>query len=152
MDPLAPALDLIKHWEGCVLHAYQDSVGVWTIGYGTTKGAKPGMVISKEKAVQLLMIDVAACSAAVAKYVKVQITNHEMCALISLSYNIGTGALSKSTLVKKLNAGRPRVEVADEFLRWVHAGGRVLQGLVNRRKAERLVFLTHDVVEVTALV
>ena len=144
-DPLAPAIELIKHWEGCVLHAYRDSVGVWTIGYGTTAGVKPGQVITKDQAIKFLMKDVTACAAAVKKCVRVPISNHEASALISLSYNIGLGGLAHSTLVKKLNAGHPRLEVADEFLKWVHAGGHVLLGLVNRRRAERLVFLTHDV-------
>lgn len=145
---LAPAIELIKHWEGCVLHAYRDSVGVLTIGFGTTSGVKPGQVITRAQAEALLAKDLAACVVAVKKFVKVPLSNHETGALISLAYNIGIGGLGRSSLVKALNAGRPHLEVADEFLKFVHAGGRVLQGLVNRRKAERLVFLTHDVSEV----
>lgn len=147
---LGPAIDLIKEFEGCVLSAYRDAVGVWTIGYGTTKGVKPGMRISKAQAEKLLMDDIhRERIPAINKCVKVPISNNELCALISFTYNVGNGALAKSTLVRKLNAGRPRREVADEFLKWVRAGGRVLRGLVRRRKAERELFLdSHGFVDI----
>lgn len=149
LTKLGPAIELIKHWEGCVLHAYRDPVGIWTIGYGTTAGVKPGQTITKAQAIALLEKDVAKCATAVDSLVRVPLQDNELCALISLSYNIGIGALGKSTLVRKLNAGRPRRDVADEFMKWVRAGGRVLPGLVNRRREERALFLAaHALVDI----
>lgn len=147
-DILAPAVHLIEEFEGCVLHAYRDPVGIWTIGYGTTRGVRPGEVITKAQAVELMLGDMKLCADAIGKFVTVPLRSNELCALISLSYNIGIGGLHKSTLVRKLNAGSPHIEVADEFLKWVHAGGRVLSGLVRRRRAERELFLhSHALVE-----
>lgn len=142
---LKPAVDLIKEFEGCILNAYRDPVGIWTIGYGTTKGVKPGMKISKAEAESLLLKDIEEVRVpALRKMIKVAVTGNELCALVSLCYNIGTGALAKSTLMKKLNANRSDEEVANEFLKWNKAGGKVLKGLVRRRKAERSLFLTRE--------
>jgi lysozyme len=135
------AVELIEHFEGCLLHAYRDPVGIWTIGFGHTKNVKPGTVISKQKALELLETDMQECADAILKSVKVPVTTNEICALVSFAFNVGIGALKGSTLLRKLNAGRPHQEVADEFLKWIHAGGRVLPGLVRRRKAERELFL-----------
>lgn len=139
---LTQAAKLIEHFEGCVLHAYQDSVGVWTIGYGTTKDVRPGQVCTKEQAIEWMMRDVNECAELVQKICTPALNNNETSALVSLAYNIGLTALKNSTLVRDLNAGETKLQVADHFMDWVHAGGRVLQGLVTRRREERLIFLS----------
>lgn len=138
---LQPAIELIKRFEGCVLRAYRDPVGIWTIGYGTTKNVRPGMKITQAAAVELLLNDLDDRLEFIEMVVKVPTTDDETCALLSFAYNVGLSALQKSTLLRKLNAGRPRVEVAAEFDKWTRAGGKVLRGLVRRRAAERDLFL-----------
>lgn len=129
----------IKKWEGLRLNAYQDVVGVWTIGYGHTGTAKPGMRITPQEAERLLRQDLAWAERAVANGVKVPISQPMFDAMVSLCFNVGAGAFSKSTLLRKLNAGD--IEgAAREFKRWNKGGGRVIQGLVNRRADEERLF------------
>lgn len=142
------ALKLLEQFEGLRLKAYRDPVGVSTIGLGTTvypdgRRVKMGDVCTKEQAYAYALHDIQTERIpTIQKAVKVPINNNELCALISLCYNIGNGGLAKSTLIKKLNAGVDRVTVANEFLKWNRAGGKVLAGLTRRRKAERSLFLT----------
>jgi len=131
---------LIKKFEGCRLTAYQDSVGVWTIGYGSTKDIKKGMRISHIQAEKFLVDDLDEAEGAVSRLVEVDINQNEFDALVSFAFNLGGGALSKSTLLKNLNAG-DKSGASDEFPRWVYAGGEILDGLVRRRNAERAMFL-----------
>ncbi|GCD28302.1 lysozyme [Klebsiella pneumoniae] len=140
---------LIKRFEGCRLTAYPDpgtGGDPWTIGYGWTgkvdgKPIRPGMKIDDATADRLLRTGVVSFDQAVSKMLKVTVTQNQYDALVSLAYNIGTRALSTSTLMKKLNAGDVK-GAADEFLRWNRSGGKVMTGLANRRKAEREVFLS----------
>ncbi|WNJ77764.1 lysozyme [Cedecea neteri] len=137
---------LIKQFEGCCLTAYQDSVGVWTIGYGWTnpvdgKQVKAGMTITQEVAERLLKTGLVSYENDVSKLVKVKLTQGQFDALVSFTYNLGARSLSTSTLLKKLNAGDYR-GAADEFPRWNKAGGKVLAGLTRRREAERSLFLS----------
>lgn len=130
----------IKQFEALKLKAYQDSVGVWTIGYGHTAMAGPppvhsGMVISEKEANDILNRDLAAYEASVEKAVKVKLTDNQFAALVSFCYNVGPGNFEKSTLVKKLNAG-DYDSVPRELAKWNRAGGKVLKGLTNRRAAE----------------
>lgn len=144
MKPSTAALDLIKHFEGQRLTAYQDSVGVWTIGIGHTGAdVTPGKTISASDALKLLEADADIAAAGVSALLAVAVTQSEFDALTSFAFNLGIGALKTSTLLKKLNAGDPQ-GAADEFPRWVNAGGRRLQGLVKRRAAERAMFLGQD--------
>ncbi len=136
-------LRLIKTFEGLRLSAYQDAVGVWTIGYGTTTGVYPGMVITVAQAEEFLRRDLQRFEAAVRQFVKVPLNADQFSALVAFTYNLGEGALASSTLLSKLN-GSAYVGAADELLNWVHAGGRVLAGLVRRRNAERALFLGED--------
>ena len=136
---------LIKQFEGCKLTAYQDSVGVWTIGYGWTKpvDGKPiraGMTINQETAERLLKTGLVSYESDVSRLVKVGLTQGQFDALVSFTYNLGARSLSTSTLLRKLNAG-DYAGAADEFLRWNKAGGKVLNGLTRRREAERDLFL-----------
>lgn len=132
-------LNLIKSHEGLRTTAYQDPVGIWTIGYGHTGTAKPGQKITEAQAEQLLRQDVGWAEAAVRKNVKVPLTQGQFDALVSFTFNLGAGALGRSTLLKKLNAGDYAGAQA-EFGRFVHAGGRVLPGLVRRRNEEAQMF------------
>lgn len=139
---ISPAgLDLIKRFEGVRYRAYQDAVGVWTIGYGHTSTARPGMTISPTQAEELLRQDVERFEAAVERLVRVPLTQSEFDALVSFTFNVGEGALRSSTLLRLLHAGSIQA-AADQFLRWTHAGGRELAGLVRRREAERALFLS----------
>lgn len=115
--------------------AYQDIVGVWTIGWGTTKGVKAGDKIDPTRALKRKLDDVQKFEGALKQCVKVPLHQHEYDAFISLAYNIGAGAFCGSSLVRKLNAGDYE-GACNQILVWNKAGGRVVQGLVNRRERE----------------
>ena len=137
---------LIKEFESCKLTAYQDSVGVWTIGYGWTqpvdgKPIRAGMTIKQETAERLLKTGLVSYESDVSRLVKVALTQGQFDALVSFTYNLGARSLSTSTLLRKLNAS-DYSGAADEFLRWNKAGGKVLNGLTRRREAERALFMS----------
>lgn len=136
-------LKLIKEFEGLKLRAYQDTGGVWTIGYGHTRNAKPGLTITEKQATKLLVADVYDAEKGVERATKVDLTQNEFDALVSFTFNLGVGQLLKSTLLKKLNRG-DKEGAADEFLRWVYDNGKKLRGLERRREAERVLFLTKE--------
>jgi len=133
-------VSLIKEFEGCELTAYKDIVGVWTIGYGHTKTVKPGMKITQRGAEELLRHDLAWVEAVINKYVKAPLTQNQYDAVASLIYNVGGTAFSKSTILRKLNTG-DIYGASLEFKRWNKAGGRIVNGLVRRREAERVQFV-----------
>lgn len=139
-------LEMICRWEGEVLHPYNDIVGVQTIGIGHVirSGENFPPAITHERALELLQQDVKIAEDAIGTHVKVPLTQNQFDALVSFTFNLGTGALSSSTLLKQLNAGKPDA-AADEFLKWCKAGGKDNQGLLNRRKSERELFLRPDV-------
>ena len=132
-------LELIKSFEGCRLEAYQDPVGIWTIGYGHTKGVYSGMSITAEQADAYLRSDVTTAEQAVNTHVTTTLTQNMFDALVSFTFNVGTAAFKKSTLLRKLNLG-DIIGAAGEFDRWVYAGGRKLPGLARRRTAEKNFF------------
>ena len=139
-------VDLICGFEGKRLAAYDDGVGGWTIGFGTTvypNGIKvmKGDTCTEAQAKTYMAHDLKKFEATVNKAVTVQLNQNQFDALVSLAYNIGTNAFSKSTLVKKLNANDIR-GAADQFDVWVNAGGKRMQGLVNRRAKEKALFLS----------
>ena len=138
-------VDLICGFEGKRLNAYDDGVGVWTIGFGTTVypngiKVKKGDTCTEAQAKDYMAHDLKKFESAVNNAVKIPLNQNQFDALVSLAYNIGTDAFSKSTLVKKLNANDIR-GAADQFDVWVNAGGKRMQGLVNRRAKEKEVFL-----------
>ncbi len=138
-------IDLICGFEGLRLKAYDDGVGVWTIGFGTTiypNGirVKKGDTCTEAQAKAYMAYDLKKFESTVNSAVTVPLNQNQFDALVSLAYNIGIGAFSKSTLVKKLNAGDIRGAV-EQFDVWVNAGGKRMQGLVNRRAKEKEVFL-----------
>ena len=130
---------LLKFFEGCKLTAYQDSVGVWTIGYGHTKGVLEGMTITQEGAEQLLQTELEEYEGYIEKYVTVPLTQNQFDALVVWVYNLGPTNFRNSTLLKELNAGNYNA-AGQEITRWNKAGGKVLAGLVKRREAEAQLF------------
>ena len=132
-------LDLIRKFEGLRLQAYQDSVGVWTIGYGHTSGVTQGMTCTKEQAEQWLENDFFMAKNDVKAVVKVPLRENQLDALASFVFNLGVRKLIQSTLLKKLNAG-DYSGAAAEFDKWVFAGKVKLNGLVKRRAKERQLF------------
>lgn len=139
-------LSLIKHFEGLSLKAYLCPAKVWTIGYGTTgvAEARPGVVITQARAEELLQEDVAKFERQIWALVKaVVVSQHQFDALVAFAYNIGIGAFKTSTLLKKL-LQKDYTGASQEFLRWTKAKGKVLPGLVIRRRAEHLLFLGGD--------
>ena len=130
---------LIKKFEGCELDAYQDSVGVWTIGYGHTKEVKEGDKINKDEAEHLLQEEMPEYEGYIENLVKVSLSQCEFDSLCSWVYNLGPTNLQESTLLRFLNEGKYD-EVPAQIKRWNKAGGKVLDGLVRRREAEALLF------------
>jgi lysozyme len=133
-------LAITEQFEGCRLVAYQDQVGVWTIGYGHTgSGVASGLTITQDQAVDLLTSDVAAAAAYVNAAVAVELQQDEFDALVDFVFNLGRGAFAGSTLLKDLNAGQFDAAAA-QFELWDHAGGQVVAGLLRRRQAEVALF------------
>ncbi|MDA0674567.1 MAG: lysozyme, partial [Cyanobacteria bacterium] len=135
-------------FEGRRLDAYQDSVGVWTIGYGHTSMAgppevTPGMRITEDQAEEILKRDLRKFEQGIRDRVSVTLNSNQFSALVSFAFNVGLGAFQNSTMRRLLNSG-DYTGAANEFPRWVKAGGRTLQGLVRRRNAERALFLSQD--------
>lgn len=147
MQISARGLKLIADFEGLRLKAYPDpGTGnePWTIGYGTTvypdgRKVKKGDVITQVQALDYLKQDVKKFATSVTQVVTVPLNQNRFDALVSFTYNLGASALARSSLLRKLNA-REYEAAAAEFDKWVYAGGRILPGLVNRRKAERDLF------------
>lgn len=136
---------LVKSFEGWYGKAYKCPAGVWTIGYGHTgtvdgKAIHSRMIISSEKATQLLEDDLNKAANDVKRLVTVRLNQNQFDALTSFVFNCGAGNLSRSTLLKKVNK-KEFSAAADQFLAWVRGGGKVLPGLERRRKEERALFL-----------
>lgn len=144
---LAPALEVIKEFEGYFSKAYLDPVNIPTIGWGTIaypdgRKVKLGDTCTPGQASDWIMHEIEVdILNPLADMVTVPLSNNERCALISFCYNLGAGALKKSTLLKLLNAGVSKTQVANELDKWIMAGGQVLRGLVRRRAAEKNLFL-----------
>ena len=139
--------NLLAELEGVVLHPYKDSVGIPTIGIGSTyyeDGTKVTMkdkAITKERAIQLAKNVVKSFEARVNKSIVVPMTQNQFDAMVLLCYNIGESGFARSSVVRNFNAGNLQ-KAADSFLLWNKAGGKVSKGLTNRRQKERNLFLT----------
>lgn len=140
-------IELIKEFEGFRADAYRDPVGILTIGYGTTASAgvgivpKLGMTITQDEAEVYLRRAVDKFAAKIRPGITVPINDNQFGAFVSLAYNIGPSAFLSSTALRKFNAG-DLAGAADAILLFNKAGGKVLNGLVRRREAERKLFLT----------
>jgi lysozyme len=133
-------IELIKSFEGLRLKAYRCSAGVLTIGYGHTSGVTEGQEIDEAEAERLLREDIAEFEAGVLR-VATDPTPNQFSAMVSLAFNIGLAAFGRSTVLRKHNAG-DHADAAEAFMLWNKAGGRVLQGLIRRRAAERALYLS----------
>lgn len=129
-------IDLIKRFEGFSPTAYLCPAGVWTIGYGHTAGVREGDSVDEDTAEDFLREDLADAEGAVEKHVKVPLKQWQFDALVSFTFNLGAGQLLHSMLLKKVNWNPDDPAIRQEFEKWVYSCGRVLQGLVDRRKAE----------------
>lgn len=138
---------LIKKFEGCELTAYQCSAGVWTIGYGHTKGVEKGMTISKESAEDMLVEELHEYENYINDNVTAPLSQNQFDAMVSWVYNLGPANLKASTLLKVLNAG-DYDGVPAQIKRWNKAGGVTLDGLIRRREAESLLFQNKEWYEV----
>ena len=132
-------LEMIKHFEGLELNAYQCAAGVWTIGYGHTKDVQKGMVISEDTANEMLVEELNEYENYINTLVNVELNQNQFDAMVSWVYNLGGGNLKASTLLKVLNAG-DYAGVPAQMMRWNKAGGKVLEGLTRRRQAEADLF------------
>lgn len=132
-------VDLLKHFEGCKLEAYQDSVGVWTIGYGHTKGIYEGLEITQSEAEKMLVDELPEYEGYIDNIVDQNLSQCQFDALVCWVYNLGPTNLSSSTMLKELQAGNMDL-VPFQMKRWDKAGGKPLLGLTRRRNAEALLF------------
>jgi len=139
------AVGLVKEFEGFSERAYQDPVGVWTIGYGSTRDFNGQPVsaltlpITEAQACVLVRRDMTNAALACARSVTAPLTPDQTSAIIDFIYNLGEGNFRSSTLLKKLNA-KDYAGAAAEFDKWDMAGGKVLAGLLRRRQAETALF------------
>lgn len=153
-------IELIKSFEGFRSKAYRDAGGKWTIGYGHTKNVHAGDIVTKERALELFKTEVADYGHRIRPLIKVPVNNNQFSALVSFVYNLGVGALKRSTLLKRLNGGDYKLKydgiiiierqgeyqihsVLSEFERWCRIGDEPYYGLLRRRKAEYKLFMTN---------
>lgn len=134
-------LALIHHFESCKLTSYKDVVGIWTIGWGNTMyengiSVKEGEAITQERANELFVAIASRFESGVTKRLRQDVTQNQFDALVSFCYNCGFGNFDKSTLLKKVNVNPNDTTIRDEFMKWNKGGGKVLNGLTRRRKAE----------------
>lgn len=139
---------LIQGFEGLKLSAYKDSAGIPTIGYGNItyengSKVKMGDKISEDNADLLFQYFANRFASQVDAVVTATVNQNQFNAMVSLAYNIGIGAFSKSTLLKKVNKNSCDPTIKDEFMKWVNAGGKKIQGLVNRREKESKVYFNN---------
>lgn len=130
----------VSYYEGVSNKAYLDPVGIWTICYGETKGVSKGDYKTDEECLDSLAEELTEHHKKMVMYIKTTISQKEEAAYLSFTYNVGVGAFSKSTLLKKLNSG-DRVGACNQLLRWDKAGGKKLKGLTLRRQSENKLCL-----------
>lgn len=133
-------INLIKEFEALRTEAYKCPAGVWTIGYGHTSNVRKGQVINELCAETFLAIDLQKCEYAINTSVTVPLNQNQFDALASFIFNVGVGAFQKSTLLKKLN-NSDYTGAADKFDEWIYSNKKISQGLINRRKKEKDLFL-----------
>lgn len=136
-------MDFIKSFEGLRLQAYKCPAGVWTVGYGTTKNVTKGMTITKERADDMFVEDIAPFERLLNK-MGINFRQEQFDSLISWLYNLGAGNFNRSTLKKYIVGDFLDEDIAAEFIRWVNAGGKPLLGLKRRRVAEANMFVGYE--------
>jgi lysozyme len=130
---------LIKSFESCKIVAYQDGAGVWTIGWGHTGGVKHGDTCTQAQADAWLAEDIGGAEDAVSRLVRSSLTQNQFDALVSFTYNEGSGHLAQSTLLELVNSLRME-SAAAQFARWDMVAGKSSPGLLRRRDAEAALF------------
>lgn len=130
----------VSYYEGVSNKAYLDPVGIWTICYGETKGVDKGDYKTDEECLESLAEELSIHHKQMMAYIKVPLSEKEEAAYLSFTYNVGVGAFSKSTLLRKLNSG-DRVGACNQLLRWDKAGSKKLKGLTLRRQSENKLCL-----------
>lgn len=137
------AMDFIEAWEGCRLQAYKCPAGIWTIGVGHTQDVTEHDEITYEQSRDLLRRDLELVKHNLAPFINVHVTEGQFVALVSLAFNVGVGYVVRQCprLMRALNAGDAEA-CAHEFLDINRAGGKVLAGLTERRRAEAKLFLS----------
>jgi len=133
--------DLIMQFEGLKLSAYQDSVGIWTIGFGNiyyenNVAVKKGDIITHNRAIELFNLIVKKFEVGVDELVTSDVNQNQFDAMVSLAYNIGLGNFKSSSLLKIVNKSPNDTTIYLQFLRWNKAKGKVIEGLTRRRMAE----------------
>lgn len=136
-------IDFIKRHEALRLTAYKDAVGVWTIGYGHTSTAKQGMIITEAEAERLLKLDLKTAEDEINKH-SLPLKQYQFDALTSFVFNVGIGSFRRSTLLKRLKMDVNHPDIINQFNRWVYGGGKILKGLVKRRREEANLYITGD--------
>jgi lysozyme len=137
-------LTLTEQFEGCRLTAYQDQGGVWTNGYGNTRGVVPGSTITQQQAEDDLRANIVSAECAVNALVTAELTQGEFDALVDFVFNVGRGNFLCSTCLSKLNSG-DYAGAAVEFDKWDLCHGQVVAGLLRRRNAETAEFTASEV-------
>jgi lysozyme len=132
-------IDFIKRHEALRLNAYLDAVGVWTIGYGHTSTAKKGMTITEAEAEKLLVDDLKHAEDEINSH-NLPLKQHQFDALASFVFNVGTGAFRTSTLLKRIKIDVNHPDIPKQLNRWIYGGGKVLSGLVKRRRQEADIY------------
>lgn len=132
-------IDLIKNFESCKLTCYKDIRGLNTIGWGHRTDLPVGAVISQQEADDLLSSDLQRFSDGVRKALTRPVTDNQFSAMTSLAFNIGLGSFEKSTLLEYVDRG-DFTAASSEFLKWDHANGQVMPGILRRRLAEQALF------------
>jgi len=140
-------IDLVKTFEGCKLTAYLCPAKIPTIGFGATyyqdgTKVKLGDKITQAQADELLKHHLDTFAERIIGYIKKPLNDNQFSAVLSFSYNLGTGALKSSNLLKKINANPGDQTIREEFLKWKFAGGKILPGLERRRIAESKLYFS----------
>lgn len=132
-------MKLTEQFEGLSLQAYKDIAGVWTNGYGNTHNVVPGSMITEDQATADLVANIEGAEFVVNRTVCVPLTQGQFDALVDFVFNLGSGNFQSSTLLRKLNA-KDYAGASEEFIKWNHSGGVVVEGLTKRRLAEQALF------------
>lgn len=141
MKTSARGIEIIKRYEGFSPTPYRCPAGWWTIGYGSTRGVtKDTAPVNEEQAAIMLQQDLAVAERGVSRLITAPLHQLQFDALVSFTYNLGGGALQRSSLRKKVNR-EEHGDVPNEFKKWVYAGGRKLNGLISRRLSEANLYM-----------
>lgn len=143
MNPSPDLVAFVADWEGFRSTAYQDAVGIWTVGYGFTMGVQPGDTMTLAEANAKLEQTLYSFGKTLETFMTREPSQQQFDALLSLAYNCGVQRIGESGVMFRFNNGWDR-DCADRILWWDKAGGRVLSGLHKRREAERAIYLSAD--------